>query len=468
MYLALDQGGSQTRAIAFDGAGRAVAHAAQEVATSSPGPGRVEQDPEELAASLGRAVREVAKRLGARAREIRAAGLATQRSSIACWDRVSGAALAPVLSWQDRRAADRLAPLAADAAWVRARTGLRLSPHYGATKLAWCLEHLPAVRAAHAGGRLAFGPLASFLAFRLCRERPLVADAANAARTLLYDVGAHDWSDELCARFGVPREALPRCVDTRGEVGTLELGRGATPHAVPLAVLTGDQSAALHALGEPRPESAYATFGTGAFVLRVAGGAPPASERLLATLVERSAGRATFALEGTVNGAGAALAWAAEELELEDPALGLPRWLEAERDPPLFLNGVGGLAAPFWIPDFASRFDGAGGAEAKAVAVVESVAFLVRTILDEMARELPAPQAIQIGGGLARLDGLCRRLASLAGVAVVRAGETESTAQGLAVLLGAAPPDARAEHFEPAPDAALAQRFARWRALMPR
>jgi glycerol kinase len=462
LLLALDQGGSTSRALVFDRAGRVAARASVEVGTAHPAPDRVEQDPEDLVRSLRRAVREAVRNLGPRADRMAAAGLATQRSSVVCWDRASGAALSPVLSWQDRRAADRLQPLRAHEAEVRALTGLRLSPHYGATKLAWCLDSLPAVRSAFLHGRLAFGPLASFLAFRLCDERPLVADAANAARTLLYDLGTGDWSPRLLDLFGVPRTALPRCVPTRGEVGTFDTGR----RKVPLGVLTGDQSAALFAGGEPRAEVAHATFGTGAFVLR-----PTETVRnqpgLLTTLVDRTAERTLLALEGTVNGAGSALSWIAEELGLADPTASLPGWLASVRDPPLFLNGVGGLAAPFWVSDFASRFEGEGPPEARVVAVVESVVFLVQTILGGMETALGAPRVVRVGGGLSRLDGLCQRLASLSGVPVERAEQPETTALGVAVLLGATPPAVTLQRFDPRPDEELAARFQRWRARMP-
>ncbi len=463
LFLALDQGGTTSRAIVFDRDARVVARASVDVATSHPAPDRVEQDAEDLVRSLRRAIRDVVKQLGARADQLAAAGLATQRSSIACWDRTSGAALSPILSWQDRRAGDRLEALREHEAEVRALTGLRLSPHYGATKLAWCLDHVSAVSTALQEGRLAFGPLAGFLAFRLLDERPLVVDAANASRTLLLDVRVGDWSPRLLDLFGVPRAALPHCVSTRSELGTLDIGR----RKIPLRVLTGDQSAALFAAGPPRGDVAYVTFGTGAFVLRPIDGVVPAAERLLITLVDREGDQTLLALEGTVNGAGAALAWIVEELGLGDPTRDLERWLAEVKDPPLFRNGIGGLAAPFWVPDFATGFEGEGSPPAKVVAVLESVVFLVVTILAEMQRALPRPTVLRVGGGLARLDGLCTRLASLSGIPVVRPAETESTARGLAVMLGATGATEEVERFESDPDGELTARYARWRKLMP-
>jgi len=462
IYLTLDQGGSTSRALVFDSSGLVVAKSAVDVATVRPAPDRVEQDPEDLVKSLRRAIRDVVKQLGRRTAELACAGLATQRSSIAAWDRTSGGALAPVLSWQDRRAASRLDGLEGEAERVRAITGLRLSPHYGATKLAWLLDNEPRVRAAFQAGNLAFGPLAAFLVHRLCDERPHVVDAANAARTLLLDVRTCAWSSELLDLFGVPLTALPKVVATRSEFGTLDIG----PRKIPLVVVTGDQSAAFFAGGDPDPVVASITFGTGAFVLRAVSGGEVNAPALLATLVHHEGHVSTFALEGTVNGAGSALASVVAELGVRDSDLDLDRDLELVRDPPLFLNGVGGLAAPYWRSDFASRFVGDGETSAKLVAVLESVVFLVAEILEHMERVVGRPSRLRVGGGLAQLDGLCARLANVTGLHVERHDEVETTALGLARLLGARPEVPEFEHFEPVADPALLARRSRWRAAL--
>lgn len=469
LLLALDQGGSSSRAIVFDRAGVAVASASVPVAERREGEDRVEQDPEELVASLLAAVRDCVRALGADgAGRIACAGLATQRSSVVCWDRESGAALSPVLSWQDRRAKDRLDALAGRAEEIRERTGLRLSPHYGATKLAWCLEHLEAVRRARQASRLALGPLASFLAFRLLDERPLAADPANASRTLLWSLAREDWDPELCATFGVPIEALPPCSPTQRDFGTLD----ADGRKVPFRILTGDQSAALFALGPTRADTAYVNVGTGAFVQRALARMPRRLSRLLASVVWSDGITSKRVVEGTINGAGSALRWLEAELGLADVETGLAGCLLAPEEPPLFLNGVSGLAAPFWVPGFRSRFVGEGSAAARAVAVLESVVFLACTILQEMALEIPPPAQILASGGLAQQDGLCARLASLAGIPVDRATLPEATARGLAWLLSGSKdpwPEATApRRFSPQEDARLAQRYLRWRDEMER
>jgi glycerol kinase len=255
-WLALDQGGHASRALVFDGDGRILSAASEPVRTLHPddgpgsgtGPGRVEHDPEELVGSLRRAVDRACGELPAGTR-LRGAGLATQRSTLACWRLSDGAALAPVISWQDRRNEAWLRQLEPRAAWIRERTGLVLTPHYGASKMRWCLDHLPAVADAAAKRDLAMGPLASFLLHRLLVERPLLTDPANGARTQLLDIHTRDWSEELCRLFGIDPALLPRPVTSRYPYGTLPTPRG----PVPLLACTGDQSAVPFAFGDLDP-----------------------------------------------------------------------------------------------------------------------------------------------------------------------------------------------------------------------
>lgn len=474
LVMALDQGGHASRALVFDRAGRCVARGSCDVGETRPGDDRVEQDPEELVRSLRRSIKDAMKFLGRRDGDLVAAGLATQRSSVVAWDATSGAPLSPVISWQDRRAKALVDALAEHALDVRARTGLRLSPHYGASKLAWLLANLPEVAAALRDGRLVFGPLSSFLAFRLLDERPRIADPANASRTLLWNVGTRRWDTTLCDLFGVPVTALPRCVPTRVSEGhgTLDVGK----RRVPMTVVTGDQSAAIYAGGEPDPRAAYVNFGTGAFVQRAFVDAAVDAPRLLKSVVFADESRATCVLEGTVNGAGSALQFAIEALEMADLEPDLDGWLERETAPPVFVNAVSGLGAPYWLPDLPARFVEAtptteSSREAKLVAVLESVVFLVAIVLDETNTVLPRPEVLRVGGGLSQLDGLCRRLADVTGIPVERSAEPEATARGLAWLVHAGAADGAAEfaaasgaRFEPREDRALVDRCRRLRA----
>jgi glycerol kinase len=466
-YLVLDQGSHASKALIFDAGGRIVASGEVPIATRRPRPGWVEHDADALVASVHGAIVAARESMDSGDIELRAAGLAIQRSSVVCWDRETGDALSPVLSWQDRRNAEWLRAQGFDAARLREITGLVDSPHYGASKLRWCLDHLPDVQRALARGRLCCGPLASFVLFRLLEERPCLVDPANASRTLLWDFRARDWSEAMLAACGIPRDCLPACVPSRHAFGTLRIaGRD-----VPLEVATGDQPAALFAWGEPDPGTLFVNIGTGAFVQQVFPGAPPDARGLLQSVAWQDAARSISVLEGTVNGAGAALEWLARErgvpLEsLRDAAEG---WLAEIEDPPLFVNGVGGLGAPFWVADCPVRFNREGRLAEHAVAVLESIVFLLQLNIEAM-RAAPGVQPerarrIIASGGLARYDGVCQRLADLAGLAVERPEEVEATARGLAWLLSGATAveqDATTR-FVPRPNPALRSRSASWR-----
>ncbi|GMU74814.1 MAG: glycerol kinase [Gammaproteobacteria bacterium] len=462
-FLALDQGGHASRAMLFDAAGAVLDEARVAIGTQRSADGEVvEHDAAELIGSLRAAIAAVGSRATAAGRRIVAAGLATQRSSMACWSRNSAAALAPVISWQDRRNAAWLAGLEPHRDWIRERTGLVLSPHYGASKMRWCLEQLPAVRAAAAAGELLMGPLASYIASSLTRERQALADPANASRTQLWDPRQGDWSDELLALFDVPRSLLPRCVTSRYDFGTLDVAG----FAVPLQVVTGDQSAVPFAFGPLDASAAYVNAGTGAFAQRSIRGRLPPAPRLLASVVWSDAQGVDYMLEGTVNGAGSALAWLAER-EGSDPEalLALAAARSSRSEPPLFLNAVSGLGAPFWVGHLESRFIGDGDVADRALAVLESIVFLLVENLDELRRHGPPLARIVLTGGLAASELFCRRLADLAGLPVWRSDDPEATARGLAWLTagGQGRWPAAGTRFTPQADAALAARHARWR-----
>jgi glycerol kinase len=463
LYLALDQGGHASRALVFDAGGALVTSVSVPIATRRNDLGHIEHDPEELVGSLQQAIDTVCGALPAGTR-IQAAGLATQRSSMVCWNRHSGAALSPVISWQDRRNAAWLERLAPRAAEIRSRTGLTLNAHYGASKMRWCLEHLPAVQEARATGQLVMGPLASFLVCRLIEGRPLLADPANASRTQLWALATRDWSPELLALFGIDAAVLPRAVTSRYAYGDLVTPAG----PVPLTVVTGDQSAVPFAFGPLDPTSAYVNLGTGAFAQRAVSGPLPDAPRLLISVVWSTADRVDYLLEGTVNGAASALDWLAERegvplaelLRLADMAV-------ATKDtPPLFINGVSGLGAPFWVSHLESRFIGAGSRGARVLGVLESIAFLLQVNLEEMQPHGPALTGLLVTGGLSANDYLCRCLGSLSSLPVTRAEDPEATARGLARLVAgdaaAAWSVARRASEPSAPNKELVQRYRQW------
>jgi glycerol kinase len=467
LYLALDQGGHASRALVFNGLGQLVATGSVPVDTLRNADGHIEHEPEALIASLRNAITAACSALPADSRIV-AAGLATQRSSMCCWDRHSGAALSPVISWQDRRNAAWLETLSPHASMIRQRTGLVLTPHYGASKMRWCLDHLPAVQAAHAAGELVMGPLASFISCRLLDNHPCHADPANAARTQLWDPSIRDWCAELLQLFGIDRQDLPVPVTSRYAWGQLPTPVG----SVPLTVVTGDQSAVPFAFGALDSATAYVNIGTGAFIQRALRGRMPDARDLLVSVVWSDAERVDYMLEGTVNGAGSALDWLAsrECLALNDLLNAGQSAIAGDLEPPLFLNGVGGLGSPFWRSDFASGFVGTGTVGSRLLAVLESIAFLLYTNFRLLAAQGPPFTRLLLTGGLIANEYLCRCLADLSGTVVVRSDDPEATARGLARLIAADDasnwPVPTTATLTPAQNPRLHARFERWKALM--
>lgn len=492
--LALDQGSHASRACIFDARGALLASASVPVATRHGAPLHVEQDADELVESVRAAAMQALGEARQRSSglELLAAGLAVQRSTIVCCRRSDGAALTPALSWQDRRNADWVQGLAARAPRVRAITGLPLSPHYGASKIRWCLDHVPAVARAAAAGDLLAAPLASYLALRLGAGDASGAgvgvgaarvDAANAARTQLFDPERLDWSDELLADFGVERRWLPDCAPTQGEWGVLRLGDA----DVPLRAVTGDQSAVPYAAGAADIDTVYVNLGTGAFIQRPLAARPRDPAPLLGSVLCGTTGGAVYSLEGTVNGAGSAVSWFCEHEGREEASLWVA--LESLGEPaslPLFLNGIGGLGSPWWRTSLESRFIEAapfvaatGRSMAHAArsdptlarfaALVESVAFMIAANAELLAARAGPPRRVLLAGGMSRSGWLCRRLATLLDLPV-QTIDAEASARGAAHL--AAPafaarwPLAPGARFLPGRDEALRERYARYAAAV--
>ncbi len=466
LVLAIDQGTHASRALVLDRNGRTLSSAVANIAITYPQADWAEQDGEEIVNSVRVAATQALQGLGARRQDVVGAGLSSQRSSVICWHRLTGAPLSPILSWQDRRAHAWIDQLQPHADSVHRKTGLFLSPHYGASKLRWALDHLPAVRAALENQTLCWGPMASFVAFRLCTEQPFLADPQCAARTQLWNLQTHDWDPELLALFGLPAGFLPRSVPTCYAWGTLDLP-GA---AIPLTAVNGDQSAAVFAFGWPEADSAYINIGTSAFVQRALTHFPGHVPRQLTGIIRDDGASRVYMVEGNVNGAGTALEWVRKEFGMDQLTHELPLWLKRPEAPPLFLNGIAGLGGPFWQPEFESRFVGEAEPWLKAVAVVESIAFLLQANIDHMNQYVPAARRIRISGGVSLLDGLCQRLACISGLPVHRRDDPEASARGIAYLAALRPPQwntaVHEEVFPAEPDSRLRQRYLRWREMM--
>ena len=390
--------------------------------------------------------------------QIVAAGLATQRSSVLAWDRKTGIPLSPVLSWQDRRVADTLKKLTDSDPAIREKTGLHLSPHYGAGKLQWLIRHQPEVEAALSNGSLVMGPLAAYLLHHLSNAPDELVDDANASRTLLWNLQQRDWDSTLLDLFQIPAQTLPRCTPICSDYGRTQQGN------IPVRAVNGDQTAALYAQGKPSANTILVNIGTGAFVLLPTDDPTTRPDSLLAGISLSNHDSAHYYIEGTVNGAAAAMKWAAKKLSVENIESQLPDWLKDVHSPTLFINTVGGLGAPWWMPGPEPHFVGTDITEAEAmVAVIESILFLLQANIELMVLQNPAVDKIRISGGLSNLDGLCQKLANLSGLEIERPVQTEATARGIAWQAAGCQHDwtdaEPGKLFIPENDAAITERY---------
>jgi len=460
-FLGVDQGSNSSRAVLFDSRGDVVASASQKVSYSRRDNECVEYDADHLLDSVRNVIRQVLARAGARlAGDVSACGIATQRSTALAW-RADGKALSPALSWQDVRARSTLERLKHGEQEIMQLTGLPLTPYYSASKLSWLLNNADSVRQC-AGDQLRLSPLVSYLLFHVLENAPYSVDFSNAQRTLLFDLETLDWSEQLCDRFGIDASRLPGCAPMVSDYGCL------AESGIPVRAVCGDQNAAMFGFGTPGSDAALVNIGSGAFVLRQLARFSGSSRQLTGIAYSDAQG-VSYMREATINGAGNALSWAEQEWRTDHLAEKLPGWLTQIKEPPVFINAVGGLGTPWMRGGMPSYFlgDGDHSTADKAVAIIESIVFMIQINLELMAEEAPL-QRIRVSGGLSRLDGLCQRLSNLSGLEIERTVIAEATARGVAWLAAGCPKswsESREEHeggimlFIPQHDPALQARF---------
>jgi glycerol kinase len=442
LILALDQGTTSSRAIVFDGQAHIVATAQAEFPQLYPREGWVEHDPDAIWRTQRDTARTALKGAEAKGGRVVAIGVTNQRETTLVWDRASGAPIHNAVVWQDRRTADVTRRLAAEGAeaLVAERTGLRLDPYFSAAKIAWILDHVEGARERAARGDLAFGTVDSFLIWRLTGGRVHATDATNAARTSLFDIRRNAWDDDLLRLFGVPRALLPEVRDCAADYGETDPDIFGRP--IPILGVAGDQHAA--AIGQCgfSPGDVKATFGTGAFMLVNTGETfTPSAHRLLTTPAYRLDGATTYALEGSIFVAGAAVQWLRDALGLIANAAeteALARGLESSGGVYL-VPAFTGLGAPWWDPDARGAIFGltrATGAAELARATLESVCLQTLDLVDAVAADGARPAALKVDGGMVANDWLCQALADITALPVERPKVLETTALGAAYLAG--------------------------------
>ena len=444
--LAIDQGTTSSRAILFDQDYSIRSLAQQEFTQHFPRSGWVEHDAEEIWRSVISTCRQAMAEADATAKDIAAIGIANQRETVVVWDRETGAPIHPAIVWQDRRTAQICAALRDDGMepGVTAKTGLLLDPYFSGTKLAWLLDNVAGARTRAGRGELAFGTIDSFLIWRLTGGRVHATDATNASRTLLYDIHTGAWDDELLELLRVPRALLPRVLDSAAEFG--DVSADLFGGAIPIRGVAGDQQAAMAGQACFQPGMMKATYGTGCFALLNTGAeAVESKNRMLTTIACQLDGTPTYALEGAIFIAGAAVQWLRDGLGIIEHASQTGA-MAARADPaqdvylvPAFV----GLGAPYWDAEARGVLSGltrATGPNELARAALEAVCYQTRDLLQAMQGDWQGASSqdtvLRVDGGMVASDWTMQCLADFLAAPVDRPQVLETTALGAAYLAG--------------------------------
>ena len=442
--IAIDQGTTSTRAFVFDATLACVAGAQQELRQIYPAPAWVEHDPEEIWSAVVATVHEAMAKAGVSAKDIAGIGITNQRETTIIWDRVTGKPIHNAIVWQDRRTADACAALRDEGhePAVSEKTGLLLDPYFSATKIAWLLDNVSGARISAEQGRLAFGTVISFLLWRLTDGKVHGTDATNASRTLLFDIARGDWDEELANLFSIPLGLLPVVHDCSADFG--ETLPGLFHGAIQIRGIAGDQQAATIGQGCFMPGMMKATYGTGCFALLNTGSRLVRSRhRLLSTIAYQLDGKRTYALEGSIFIAGAAVQWLRDGLHLVAKASEVDCLAQkADSGEQVYLvPAFVGLGAPYWDAEARGAVFGltrSSGPAEFAQAALEAVGYQTRDLLEAMCSDCPVAvdAVLRVDGGMTASDVTMQFLADILAAPVDRPKMLETTALGVAYLAG--------------------------------
>ncbi len=442
LILSIDQGTTSSRAILFEKDGRSAFVAQREFRQIFPDSGWVEHDPEEIWATTLTVCREAMQASRDMGRRVAAIGITNQRETTLVWDRNSGKTVYNAIVWQDRRTAPFCTELrdAGHEPRITEKTGLLLDPYFSGTKVSWILDNVEGARASADNGDLVFGTIDSFLLWRLTGGKVHATDATNAARTLMYNIHDNRWDEEMLALLRIPASMLPEVKDCSADFGWCSpdlLGE-----ALPICGIAGDQQASTLGQACFEPGMIKSTYGTGCFVLLNTGDQAVASKnKLLTTIAYRLDGKTTYAIEGSIFIAGAAVQWLRDGLELIKSAQeteALAASLESNRGVYL-VPAFTGLGAPYWDAYARGALFGLTrdvGVKEIVRATLESVCYQTHDLFDAMVEDGVQPTHLRVDGGMVRNNWLAQFLADILGITVQRPRQTETTALGAAYLAG--------------------------------
>ena len=443
--LAIDQGTTSSRAIVFDGEMKPIGVGQKEFTQHFPASGWVEHDPEDIWSSVVSTCKAALKKASLTARDIAAIGITNQRETVIIWDKATGTPIHNAIVWQDRRTGalcTKLKKAGLEPTFTK-KTGLLLDPYSSGTKIAWLLDNVPGARKRAEKGELLAGTIDTFLIWRLTGGKVHATDATNASRTLIYNIGSNEWDVELLKILKIPTALLPKVKDCAADFGVTE--KKLFGAEIPILGVAGDQQAATIGQACFEPGMMKSTYGTGCFAMLNTGDKQvPSKNRLLTTIAYRLGGKTTYALEGSIFIAGAAVQWLRDGAKMIDRAAKSGE-LAAQADStqnvylvPAFV----GLGAPHWDADARGAIFGltrnSGPAEF-AKAALESVAFQTRDLLDAMRKDwkgAAAKTVLRVDGGMVASDWTMQRLADILDAPVDRPTVLETTALGAAWLAG--------------------------------
>jgi len=440
--LSIDQGTTSSRAMLFDENGRAEFTAQREFTQHFPNDGWVEHNAEEIWVTTLTVVREALRKAGAENRTIAAIGITNQRETTVVWDRASGEPIYQAIVWQDRRTAGYCENLRQQGLepMVTGKTGLLLDPYFSGTKLNWILDNVGGARARAEKGELAFGTIDCFLIWRLTGGRLHATDATNASRTMMFNIHDQQWDRELLEMLALPESLLPEVRDCAADYGSTY--KDLLDVEIPIAGVAGDQQAALIGQACFEPGMIKSTYGTGCFmVLNTGEQALASSNKLLTTVGYRLNGKTTYALEGSIFVAGAAVQWLRDGIGIIESAAETEALAESlgSNNGVYLVPAFTGLGAPHWDPEARGAIFGITrdtGVAELVRAALESVCYQTFDLLEAKRRDGLKPSRLRVDGGMVQNNWLCGFLANVLDIAVERPRQTETTALGAAYLAG--------------------------------
>ena len=444
IILAIDQGTTSSRAIAFSTKLKPLGSGQKEFRQFYPKSGWVEHDPEEIWAGVIAVAKAAIRKAKAKPQDVRAIGITNQRETVVIWNRRTGKPIHKAIVWQDRRTAPLCAQLkaAGHERLFTERTGLLLDPYFSGTKIRWLLDNVKGARERAEKGELAFGTIDSFLIWRLTGGKVHATDATNASRTLLYNIHTGQWDDTLLRILGIPASLLPEVKDCAADFGMADpklLGA-----AIPICGVAGDQQAATVGQACFEPGMMKSTYGTGCFALLNTGSTAVRSQnRLLTTVAYQLDGQRTYALEGAIFIAGAAVQWLRDGLKLvtsADQTGALAKAADPNQHVYLVPAFVG-LGAPYWNSDARGAIFGLTRGTTKrelAQAALEAVCYQTCDLLRAMQKDMggAGKTILRVDGGMTASDWTMQRLADILDAPVDRPPILETTALGAAYLAG--------------------------------